>query len=114
MNLNSLSLPELTKLQKALPAAIKRRRTSERKSVIIAVRALVAQRGFDFDELLHDIVTSQTSAKKPGKPLPIKYRHPQDSSLKWSGRGRKPAWIIRWEADSRRPPIERVGHLKRR
>jgi DNA-binding protein H-NS len=100
MNLSSLSLPELTKLQKALPAAIKRRRANERKSIIIEVRALVAQRGFDFDELLNGIVTSQELSKKPVKPLPIiKYRHPQDSSLQWTGRGRKPAWVIRWEAD---------------
>lgn len=99
MNLNSLSLPELTKLQKALPAAIKRRRANERKSIIIEVRALVAQRGFDFDELLSGIVTSQELAKKPDQPLPIKYRHPQDSSLQWTGRGRKPIWVARWEAE---------------
>jgi DNA-binding protein H-NS len=32
------------------------------------------------------------------KPVPVKFRHPKDSSLTWTGRGRKPAWVVQWLA----------------
>jgi DNA-binding protein H-NS len=28
----------------------------------------------------------------------MKYRHPEDSALTWSGRGRKPRWVVEFLA----------------
>jgi DNA-binding protein H-NS len=28
----------------------------------------------------------------------IKYRHPKDASLEWTGRGRQPRWVVEWLA----------------
>lgn len=99
MDLKNLSLPELTRLLTVLPAEIKRRRESERKSVINEMRALVAKRGFNFDDLVNGMVTTQEPIKELGKTLPVKYRHPHDSALQWTGRGRKPLWVVQWEAE---------------
>jgi len=27
---------------------------------------------------------------------PVRYRHPEECTLEWTGRGRKPAWVIAW------------------
>jgi len=31
----------------------------------------------------------------------VKYRHPDDQALQWSGRGRQPAWIKGWIASGK-------------
>ena len=37
-------------------------------------------------------------AGKKGGTVAPKYRHPQDSSLTWTGRGRSPVWVAEWKA----------------
>jgi DNA-binding protein H-NS len=102
MNLEKLSLAELRQLQKDLPAEIQRRETMERKSVVAELRALAAARGFDYEELVAG--TAAAPAAKPRKPVAAKYRHPQDATLAWTGRGRKPAWVADWLASGK--PLE--------
>ena len=101
MNLDSLTLPELSQLLKELPAEIKRRQAAERKAVVAEMRELATARGFDFEELVGGGAEAATPANKPRKPVAVKYRHPQDSSLTWTGRGRKPAWVTQWEASGK-------------
>ncbi|MBK7416327.1 MAG: H-NS histone family protein [Dechloromonas sp.] len=31
-----------------------------------------------------------------GNKVKVKYRHPEDASLEWTGRGRKPKWVEAW------------------
>lgn len=97
MDLSKLSLAELQQLVKDLPAEIKRRQESERAAVIAEMRTLAVNRGFNFDDLVGG-AASPTPGKKTRKPVAMKYRHPQDSSLTWTGRGRKPAWVAQWVA----------------
>ena len=33
---------------------------------------------------------------KQKAPLPIRYAHPGNPELKWSGRGRRPVWVELW------------------
>ena len=35
-----------------------------------------------------------TEIKPTRAPVPAKYRHPENPSLTWSGRGRKPLWFV--------------------
>lgn len=30
------------------------------------------------------------------RPVAVKYRHPDDATKQWSGRGRQPGWIKEW------------------
>ena len=37
----------------------------------------------------------------------LKYRHPQQCDLTWTGRGKRPRWVMAWVAEGRR--IEALG-----
>lgn len=49
-----------------------------------------------------------TSAVKTGKPVPVKFRHPDDASLTWSGRGKAPKWLSTLESEGRKREEFRV------
>ena len=44
---------------------------------------------------LDDLVRS-TKAGKASKKAAVQYRHPENASLEWTGRGRQPHWIKSW------------------
>jgi DNA-binding protein H-NS len=89
INLNSMSLAELRDLQKALVKAIAnfevRQKTDARNKLVILAHEL----GYNFDEL-----AELGGPKIKRAPSTTIYRHPENSTITWSGRGRKPAWYI--------------------
>ena len=52
--------------------------------------------GFSLSEL-----TGSTQGKARRKPAAPKYRHPDDASITWTGKGRQPKWIKEAEAAGR-------------
>ncbi|MDD2664560.1 MAG: H-NS histone family protein [Dechloromonas sp.] len=95
MDLSTLSLAELRDLQQQIPAELKRRETQEKANALNELRAFAKSRGFSIEELL--------DAKAPkaagGGKVKVKYRHPQNAELEWTGRGRKPKWVEAWQAE---------------
>lgn len=88
MNLSDLSIAELKDLQNQIPKEIQRRQKDEKAKLLKEIEALAAQRGFDLGELIG------TPQKKPsGGTVAVKYRHPQNADLAWTGRGRQPRWV---------------------
>ena len=89
------SLPQLFQLQKDVAAQISHRKVSERTDTLAELRELAQARGFNLDELLSangaKAVKAPKGDKKPSEP---KYRNPADHDATWSGRGRKPQWIL--------------------
>ena len=86
IDLEKLSLDELKKLQKDVGAAIesfKARRLAEAR-VVLEEKA--QELGVSIDEVF--------SIKAPKKKAKAKYRHPENPSLTWSGKGRQPKWFI--------------------
>ena len=49
--------------------------------------------GFSLNELTGGSVKSKTP-KKPTQKAAPKYANPADASQTWTGRGRRPAWVI--------------------
>ncbi len=99
MDISGLSIAELEELQKVIPAEIQKRKTQERQSVLDELAALAAKRGYRLD----DFVTASSTpiekahkAKGTRKPVAIKYRHRSQNDLTWTGRGRKPGWVVDW------------------
>ncbi|MGI3163906.1 H-NS family nucleoid-associated regulatory protein [Pseudooceanicola sp. 200-1SW] len=86
IDLSSLSLAELRKLERRVARAIS---TFEGRRIADA-RAILAARAHDLGYTL-DELTSE-SVKQRAK-LPPKYQHPEDASLTWTGKGRKPKWL---------------------
>lgn len=95
MDISTLSLVELRNLLEQIPAEIKRRQKEEMAKVRKEVEALLQARGFSMD----DLVGESTKDSKDKKPVAIKYRHPQDASLSWTGRGRQPRWVVDYLAN---------------
>lgn len=88
IELGSLSLPELRQLQAAIPAELQKREESEKKALLEEIRQIAKSKGYSLDDLLVGGKSLQAKQK-----LPPAYRHPTDSKLTWSGRGRQPGWL---------------------
>lgn len=92
IDISSLSIPELLELQKNLVLEVPRRMALEKQKVVADLKKLAADRGFDLNELLGSKVKETDKRSGPRGPAPVKYRSPEGQE--WSGRGRKPAWVV--------------------
>lgn len=94
-DLNKHSLDELHALQKKIAAEIESRQSAEKAKAQQEILALAGKYGLA-------VKFSGESAPKAAKgkrgTVAPKYRHPQDSSLTWTGRGRSPVWVAEWKA----------------
>ena len=95
MDLAEFSIAELNKLLSDIPKEISRREKGEKARVRKELEAFAAAQGYSLEELLSD---AGATAKRAGKPVAAKYRHPDEPSLTWSGRGRQPKWIAEFLA----------------
>lgn len=95
MDLSAISIPELKELLQQIPAEIKRREKQEKTRIRQELEALAAKNGYTLDELLGE---AGEQARKVSKPVAVKYRHPNDAALAWTGRGRQPKWVVEFLA----------------
>ncbi len=86
MDFESKSLDELKQIRKDVDVAIRSFEERERKKALAALEAKAAEMGFSLSDLTG-------GAGKARKVNPPKFRHPDDATKTWSGRGRQPAWI---------------------
>lgn len=94
MDLSSLTIAQLNNLQQQIPAELKRREAQEKTNALNEVRAFAKARGFALEELLG----KEVKVKAPTGKVKVKYRHPENASLEWTGRGRQPKWVAEWLA----------------
>ncbi|MDT3670727.1 MAG: H-NS histone family protein [Aromatoleum sp.] len=113
MELAKLSLTELRRLQSRVETEIRRRSDSARRDLLKKVQKMAAEEGLSLSDLLGSASSTgeekqPSAAKRKTKPaakkngtLPAKYRHPENPAVGWSGRGRKPQWVIDWLAQDK-------------
>lgn len=89
LNLDELSLKELKKLERDVSVAIASYETRVKAQALAELDAKARELGFSLAELAGASVT----VKGKRAPASAKYRHPENPSETWSGRGRKPAWF---------------------
>lgn len=89
IDLSQFSIAQMEQLLLTIPAELNRRKTQERAAALRELRELAKAKGFSLD----DLVSAGASANEPKRTVAPKYRHPSDSSLTWTGRGRKPVWL---------------------
>lgn len=123
MELSTLSLTELRRLQNKVEAEIRRRSDSAKKDLLKRMQKLAAEHGMSLNDVLGQEPTESPAAapkkagkaatKKSTKPASvIKFRHPENAAIGWTGHGRKPQWVIDWLAagkpldDLRAAPVE--------
>ena len=107
IELNQLSLDQLQELSKRLDKELKTKQVLEqkastreerdrRRSVMKQVRELIAAHSLTMDELL--ATRAKRAAKGEGRKSvsksPPKYRNPDDHTQTWTGKGRKPGWLL--------------------
>ena len=95
MNLENMSLKDLNDLQEKVAIAIfeykKRQKAEARAAAVAAARAY----GFSLEEVL-----GEEKLKKKSK-IAVKYAHPQNPELTWTGRGRTPKWVTEAQNDGK-------------
>lgn len=87
-NLEALSLKELRQLQKDLAKAISTYEDRQKGDARSKLEIIAKEMGYS----LADLIGSEV--KPTRAPAAAKYRHPENPSLTWSGRGRKPLWFV--------------------
>ena len=96
-SLGSLSLPDLKKVMEACEAQIVETQKKEKAETLRMMRELAESKGVDFEEIVQELGGAKKDKSRNGN-LPPKFRHPEDPSKTWSGRGRKPQWLRDLEA----------------
>lgn len=93
MDLTKYTSQELNQLKKDIDKELRKRRKQDVKEAQKELKQVAEKYGLAVTDLVSG------GAPKPGKgSVSVRFRHPEDPSKGWSGRGRKPAWIKEWEA----------------
>lgn len=93
--LAALSLKELRALQERVEAAIAEREDQDRADVKAKLADMAAKAGFSVKELFGGRGNRRSANG-------VKFRNPKDPSQTWTGRGRKPNWIVEAGGDVER------------
>ncbi|CAK0762549.1 DNA-binding protein H-NS [Gammaproteobacteria bacterium] len=107
IELNQLTLDELQELSKRLDKELKTKQVLEqkasnreererRRAVMKQVRELISAHNLTMDELLATKVkrAAKGEGRKNASKSPPKYRNPDDHAQTWTGKGRKPGWVL--------------------
>lgn len=92
-NVDKMSLKELVDLETKVQRAIANARDRERSVLKEKMAELAKNHGFSVNELFGGGRGARGAAK--GKSLGVaKYANPENKSDTWTGRGRKPNWLV--------------------
>lgn len=103
-DLNRMPLGELRQLQAQIHDKILLMQREKREAALAAAREAAAAHGFELETLLPLQLTNPVPgtgkakiARKTGKTGPAnppRYAKPGEPGVTWTGRGRRPSWII--------------------
>ena len=88
--LPNLTLAELKALPEKIAGMITEREKAEKDAARAELAEMAKAKGFDIGELFG----KSGKPAKEKKTVAPKYRNPADASQTWTGRGRKPKWIV--------------------
>ena len=84
-NIDGLKYADLLALQAQIEDAIAVRKAEDKAELKKKLSDLATKNGFSVEELY--------GKARNKKSVEVKFRHPKDASLTWTGRGRKPGWL---------------------
>lgn len=91
MDLSNMSLGDLRNLQEQIKHEMKKREAQEVQKAREQILAIAQSVGMPLKELI-----ASTGRGLKGATVAVRYRHPEDSALQWTGRGRQPKWVKEW------------------
>ena len=87
-SLETMALKDLLDLELRVKKAIAHAKDRERLEVKQKIEAMVSGSGFSVGELFG------TRSATKGKTVAAKFVNPENKSETWTGRGRKPRWLV--------------------
>lgn len=96
MDLSGLSVVELRGLQDQVKQALSEREQQEQAKAREQILAIARNAGISLKDLAGAQPRGKNTVSKA--KVAVRYRHPSDTSLQWTGRGRQPKWIQDWVA----------------
>lgn len=84
----NLSENELQAMIENAKKALDSLQSSKRKEVLAQIKELAASINVSVE-----IIENDKKAVRKGVAVPFKYKHPEDDSKKWTGRGVAPKWM---------------------
>lgn len=90
MDLSNLDLQALRALQENIKHELKKREQQGIAQAREQILAIAQSVGVSVKDLIGGGVRAKTGT------VAVQYRHPNDASLQWTGRGRQPKWVKAW------------------
>ena len=87
-DLNEMSLPDLKQLHRNIAKTIAGYDARKKAEALAVLDAKAKELGFSLSELAGTV-----TGRKRGAGVP-KYRHPANPAITWTGRGRRPQWLV--------------------
>lgn len=85
INLADYSIEDLVNLIKNAESMLEQKVAERKKEAKKEIKELASVYGFELNDLFEN--------KRVKKSVPVKYRHPENPTLSWTGRGRQPNWL---------------------
>lgn len=89
MDLSNMSLGDLRNLQEQIKQEMKKREQQEVQKAREQILAIAQSVGVPLKELI-------TTGRGKSGSVAVRYRHPDNASQQWTGRGRQPKWVKEW------------------
>lgn len=87
--LDKMNVKELRELKSRIDSAIAARQSKDRAELKLKMVALAEEAGLTLD----DIIGGKRGGVRNKGSVAVKYRHPDDATMTWTGRGRRPRWM---------------------
>jgi DNA-binding protein H-NS len=95
MDLSNMSLGDLRNLQEQIKQEMKKREHQEVQKAREQILAIAQSVGVPLKDLIASGRGAKAAAGGTGS-VAVRYRHPDDASQQWTGRGRQPKWVKEW------------------
>lgn len=89
MDLSNMSVGDLRNLQEQIKVEMKKREQQEVAKAREQILAIAQSVGVPLKDLIGN------GGRKTGS-VAVRYRHPNNSTQQWTGRGRQPKWVKEW------------------
>ena len=92
-----LGISELEALQRTVAERVTQLRLEAKDAALAEMRQVAARYELAWEEVVIDALPRPVAGRPrraARRSMPPRYRHPDDSSVTWSGTGRKPRWIV--------------------
>ncbi|MDR3410453.1 MAG: H-NS histone family protein [Formivibrio sp.] len=95
VDISSLNLSQLADLKKQIDIEIVHRKESEKQNLRAEMQRMAAAAGLSLAEVLG---SAEKKTRKVTSTGIAQFANPADATQTWTGRGRKPQWVLDWLA----------------